>query len=50
MHGLTVPEIASRLVISARTAEKHVEHISAKLNVRTRLQAVEKAMRMALPV
>jgi len=44
-HGLTMPEIASRLFISVRTVETHVEHIYSKLSVRTRRQAIEKAIR-----
>jgi len=38
-EGLTNAEIAQRLVITTRTARKHVEHIMAKLGVRTRTAA-----------
>jgi HD-GYP domain-containing protein (c-di-GMP phosphodiesterase class II) len=34
--GLTVREVADRLVISAKTAEHHVEHIYSKIGVSTR--------------
>ncbi|HKS44354.1 MAG TPA: response regulator transcription factor [Amycolatopsis sp.] len=37
-QGLSNKEIASRLVISQRTAETHVEHIFSKLNARSRTQ------------
>jgi DNA-binding CsgD family transcriptional regulator/pimeloyl-ACP methyl ester carboxylesterase len=36
--GLSNAEIASRLSISTRTAEAHVEHIRSKLNFRSRAQ------------
>src|ERR1700738_5576209 len=37
-QGLTNREIASRLFISERTAESHVEQIRGKLGVHTRVQ------------
>jgi len=37
--GLKDREIAVRLGISVRTAEKHVEHIFRKLRARNRLEA-----------
>ncbi|MFD2396624.1 LuxR C-terminal-related transcriptional regulator [Prauserella oleivorans] len=36
--GLTNKEIAAKLVISHRTADAHIEHIRAKLGVRSRTQ------------
>lgn len=36
--GLTSKEIAAKLVISHRTADAHIEHIRAKLGVRSRAQ------------
>jgi non-specific serine/threonine protein kinase len=37
-RGLTNPQIASALIISERTAARHVEHILAKLGFATRAQ------------
>jgi serine/threonine-protein kinase PknK len=37
-EGLTDREIASRLVISPRTAESHVQHALTKLGFRSRSQ------------
>jgi DNA-binding NarL/FixJ family response regulator len=37
-HGLTNREIASRLVISAKTVEHHVSHILNKLDVTSRAE------------
>ncbi len=34
--GLTVKQIAGRLVISAKTADHHVQHIYTKIGVSTR--------------
>jgi DNA-binding NarL/FixJ family response regulator len=44
-EGLEQEQIARRLFISPRTVAKHVEHILAKLGVRSRAQAVAAAMR-----
>ena len=41
--GLSNPEIAKRLFISASTAKVHVQHILKKLGVNTRLQAAMQA-------
>ena len=38
-QGLTNAEIAQQLVITTRTARKHVEHVMSKLDVRTRTAA-----------
>jgi DNA-binding NarL/FixJ family response regulator len=46
--GLTNPEIADRLVVSAATAKTHVNHIFAKTGVRDRAQAVAFAYRHGL--
>ncbi len=45
--GLSNPEIATRLFLSARTIEAHVSHILTKLNVKSRLQV---ALMIAPPV
>ena len=45
-EGLRNAEIASRLAISPRTVDKHVEHILRKLDASSRLQAVAVAARM----
>ena len=34
--GLTTQQVASRLVISAKTADHHVQHIYTKIGVSTR--------------
>jgi DNA-binding NarL/FixJ family response regulator len=47
--GLSAKEIAARLVISTRTVGTHIEHILAKLNVSSRVQAVAIAFREGLP-
>jgi RNA polymerase sigma factor (sigma-70 family) len=44
--GLRNSEIAERLSISPRTVERHVHHILAKLQVRSRLEAVRLASEM----
>lgn len=46
--GLTAESLARRLGISPRTAEKHLEHIYRKLDVRDRLTAVQKAYEVGL--
>lgn len=44
-EGLEQHEIAARLVISAKTVGTHIEHIRSKLGVRSRTQAVARALR-----
>jgi non-specific serine/threonine protein kinase len=50
--GLTSREIAERLILGERTVETHVDHIRAKLGVRSRAQiaawAVERGL-LAVP-
>lgn len=46
--GLTAESLARRLNISPRTAEKHLEHIYRKLDVRDRLMAVQRAQEIGL--
>jgi LuxR family maltose regulon positive regulatory protein len=46
--GHSVQEIAIQLVISAHTARTHIKNIYAKLDVHTRLQAVERARTLHL--
>jgi DNA-binding NarL/FixJ family response regulator len=46
--GLEQGEIARQLVISPRTVGTHIEHILAKLGVRSRAQAVAAAYRHEL--
>ena len=45
---LTVPEIASRMAVSTSTARTHIKHIYGKLDVHTRIEAVERAKEMKL--
>lgn len=46
--GFTNARIARRLALSHATVRTHMEHILAKLNVRTRTAAVAKAMQAGL--
>jgi len=46
--GLTNPEIADRLCISAKTAEHHVSAIMARFDAATRRQAIEAARKLGL--
>ncbi|MHA7262578.1 helix-turn-helix transcriptional regulator [Arthrobacter sp. TMN-37] len=46
--GLTAESLARRLNISPRTAEKHLEHIYRKLDVRDRMMAVQRAYEVGL--
>jgi two-component system, NarL family, nitrate/nitrite response regulator NarL len=45
VDGLDQHDIAQRLVISEKTVAKHLEHVLAKLGVRSRAQAVALAVR-----
>ncbi len=47
-QGLTNREIASRLVISERTADTHVQHLLNKLGVRSRVQVTAWAVERGL--
>ena len=46
--GLTMRQMASRLGISPRTVETHVAKLYRKLDVRTRIQAVSRAVSLGL--
>jgi ATP/maltotriose-dependent transcriptional regulator MalT len=46
--GLTNEQIAARLVIAKGTVKKHIDNLYAKLEVRTRTQAVAQARRLGL--
>jgi DNA-binding NarL/FixJ family response regulator len=47
-RGRSNPEIARDLVLSRKTVSTHLEHIYAKLGVRSRTQAALYAMREGL--
>jgi non-specific serine/threonine protein kinase len=49
-QGLTSREIAERLVLGERTVETHVDHIRAKLGVRSRAQIATWAVERGLVV
>jgi DNA-binding NarL/FixJ family response regulator len=46
--GLSNPEIADRLCISAKTAEHHVSAIMARFDAATRRQAIAAARKLGL--
>ncbi|MGH2597724.1 MAG: response regulator transcription factor [Actinomycetota bacterium] len=46
--GLTMRQMANRLGISPRTVETHVAKLYRKLDVRTRVQAVSRAVSLGL--
>jgi len=46
--GLTTPEIATRLYVTVGTVRSHLKNISRKLDVHSRLQAVERARVLGL--
>jgi LuxR family maltose regulon positive regulatory protein len=46
--GLSTPEIARQLVITAGTVKNHLKSIYSKLDVHSRLQAVERARALSL--
>jgi DNA-binding CsgD family transcriptional regulator len=46
--GLTNREIAQRFVVSARTVETHVAHLTAKLGVSSRARAVARAVALGV--
>jgi DNA-binding NarL/FixJ family response regulator len=43
--GVSPDDIADQLVISPKTVATHIQHVLAKLGVRTRVQAVALALR-----
>ena len=47
-RGLTMRQMANRLGISPRTVETHVAKLYRKLDVRTRVQAVSRAVSLGL--
>ena len=44
-RGLSTKQIASRLVITPKTADSHIQHVYAKIGVSTRAAATVFAMR-----
>ncbi len=46
--GLSNPEIAERLVVSAGTVKAHLHHIQGKLGARNRLELVNQARELGL--
>lgn len=48
IRGKTAQEIASRLYISKRTVEKHLENIKNKLNCNKKSEVIEKALESGL--
>jgi len=48
VEGLTYPEIARKLVISAGTVKTHASHIYAKLGVAGRVEAIRRAQELKL--
>jgi DNA-binding CsgD family transcriptional regulator len=46
--GLTTREVADRLVISAKTADHHIQHVYTKIEVSTRAAAALWAMQHEL--
>ena len=47
-QGETVAGIGKELEISPNTVRKHIEHIYEKMNVNTRIQAIQKGIKMGL--
>ncbi len=47
-EGLTTRQVATRMRVSPRTVEAHIRNLYAKLEVRSRMQAVHKAIRLGL--
>jgi len=47
-RGLTSPQIAAALGMSARTVNQRIAEACVRLGVRTRIEAVVKAVRMGL--